>query len=60
MSERRFLAYCKNVKLDFIPFENAFLISFAIFVATAAVVEGTIFCAHAGLSPELSDLDLVS
>ena len=26
----------------------------------AAVVEGTIFCAHAGLSPQLYDLDLVS
>ena len=26
----------------------------------AAVIEGTIFCAHAGLSPQLYDLDLVS
>ena len=32
-----------------------FLLCFA-----AAVVEGTIFCAHAGLSPQLYDLDLVS
>ena len=30
------------------------------FFVTAAVVEGTIFCAHAGLSPQLYDLDLVS
>ena len=29
-------------------------------VFAAAVVEGTIFCAHAGLSPQLYDLDLVS
>ena len=30
------------------------------FFVSAAVVEGTIFCAHAGLSPQLYDLDLVS
>ena len=29
-------------------------------VFTASVIEGTIFCAHAGLSPHLYDLDLVS
>jgi hypothetical protein len=29
------------------------------FFVSAAVVEGTIFCAHAGLSPQLYDLDLV-
>ena len=28
-------------------------------VFTASVIEGTIFCAHAGLSPHLYDLDLV-
>lgn len=27
---------------------------------SASVIEGTIFCAHAGLSPQLYDLDLVS
>ena len=30
------------------------------FLFTASVIEGTIFCAHAGLSPHLYDLDLVS
>ena len=30
------------------------------FSFAAAVIEGTIFCAHAGLSPQLFDLDLVS
>ena len=33
---------------------------FCLSVFSAAVVEGTIFCAHAGLSPQLYDLDLVS
>ena len=32
----------------------------AYFLFTASVIEGTIFCAHAGLSPHLYDLDLVS
>ena len=39
--------------------ENSSMCLYVLFL-TAAVVEGTIFCAHAGLSPQLYDLDLVS
>ena len=51
--ETSYLDFAANYAL-----EKNLMTSFVNFLA--AIIEGAIFCAHAGLSPELYDVDMVN